>query len=320
MPLVIHESEVDELLTMTDALGLVEQVFSYPRTKRASNQPRRRVGSGSGTLNVMFSAIPERDVCGLKSYPVSRGGVNFTVLLYRASTSELLAVIEAGRLGQLRTGAATGVATKYLASPTAESLGMFGAGQQAETQLEGVACVRKLSIARVYSRNRERLRAFCETMSDKLGLAVEPLDDPAAALDCDIVTTATSSTSPVFSGENLRSRCHINAVGSNFVSKAEIDLRTVSRTSLVVVDSIESARIEGGDLLPAIDRGVLAWERVVELSDVVSGEYSLDSAEHGITLFKSHGVAGEDIILADEVYKRAVKQGMGTRIEMFGFS
>lgn len=317
MALLIRESEVSSLLTMADALTLVEEVFAYRGRERAANQPRRRVGSGKGTLNVMFASVPARDVFGLKSYPTSPGGVNFTVLLYRASTSEPLALVEAGRLGQLRTGAASGVATRRLARGDARTLGLYGAGAQAETQLEAVAGARELERVLVHSRDAERLRSFCERMSGRVGVTVEPAGSPEAPLQCDIITTATSAARPVFDGAGLRPGAHVNAIGSNFASKAEVDIETVRRASLVVADSVESARIEGGDLIAAVDRGVLSWEHVVELGDVVNGTVGARNSDEEITLFSSHGVASEDVILAHEVYIRATEQGVGQQIPWF---
>lgn len=318
MPILLSEADVESLLSMSDALMLVEEVFAYTGRQRPSNQPRRRVSSGKGTLNVMFSAVPGRDVMGLKSYPTSPRGVNFTVLLYSASTSELLAIIEAGRLGQLRTGAASGVATKYLAREDACTLGIFGSGTQAETQLEAVAGVRVLERVRVYSRRTANARRFCARMSEHIGLRIEPADTSDQILECDIITTATSSASPVFEGTGLRPGTHVNAIGSNFASKVEVDLETVRRSSLLVVDALESARIEGGDLLPAVDRGVLAWEHVVELGDVVIGRTQGREDAQQITLFKSHGIASEDLVLAHELYIRAQQQGVGRQVSMFG--
>ena len=317
MPLLISESEVDELLTMQDALALVEEVFAYTGRERPSNQPRRRVAGGQGTLNVMSSALPARGVFGLKAYPVGPGGVNFTVLLYSASTSELLAIIEAGGLGELRTGAASGVATKYLARADARTLGLFGAGRQAATQLEAVAASRELEAVRVHSRDGEKLRAFCGRMSERAGIPVQPAE-PARVLECDIISTATSATRPLFDGAAVRPGAHLNVIGSNFASKAEVDLETIRRSTLVVVDSVESARIEGGDLLPAVDRGLLGWEHVMELGDIVSGSAQGRASDWDVTLFKSHGVASEDIVLAHELYARAASRGMGRRVEMFG--
>ncbi|MDQ3856452.1 MAG: ornithine cyclodeaminase family protein [Chloroflexota bacterium] len=318
MPLLIHEAEVDALVSMPDALRLVEEVFTYNDRERSSSQPRRRVASGRGTLNVMFSSLPARDVFGLKAYPVSPVGVTFTVLLYKASTSELLAIIEAGRLGQLRTGAASGVATKYLARSDATTLGLFGAGTQAETQLEAVALVRPLQRVLVHARRYATVQAFCARMSERVGIPVEPALAPEQLLEYDVVTTATSATQPLFEGADLRRGTHVNAIGSNFASKAEVDVETVRRSRPVVVDSLESARLEGGDLLPAIDRGLLAWEHVVELGDVVAGRHPGRPDYEAITLFKSHGVASEDVVLAHEVYLRATEQGVGERVEMFG--
>ena len=317
MPLLLREAEIDELLTMEDALTSVEEVFSYRGRERPSSQPRRRVASGEGTLNVMWSALPARKVFGLKAYPVSPGGARFTVLLYSSEDSELLAIIEAGRLGQLRTGAASGVATKYLALPQTRTHGVIGSGLQAETQVEAVAGVFDLERVLVYSRREEQLRAFCERMTARIGVPVEPATSPELVAQCDVVTTVTSATSPVLEGAWLRAGAHVNAVGSNFASKAEVDLKTVRRASLIVVDSLDSARIEGGDLLPAIDRGVIGWEHVVELGDVVSGLHPGRQGDEAITLFKSHGVASEDVVLAHEAYKRALDRGLGERIRMF---
>lgn len=318
MALLLHESDVNALLAMDDALTLIEEVFAARGRERAANQPRRRVGSGQGTLNVMFATVPARDVFGLKAYPTSPGGVNFTVLLYRASTSKLLAIIEAGRLGQLRTGAASGVATRHLAREDARTFGLFGAGTQAETQLEAVAAAMKPESVYVYARRPDELRRFCVRMEERTGVTVAPAESPEQLLECDVITTATSSTRPLFDGYGLRPGTHINAIGSNYASKAEIDLETVRRASLVVADSLDSARIEGGDLLPAIDRGILSWEHVVELADVVSGLHPGRESDEEVTLFASQGVASEDVIMAHEAYTRALERGMGQPVPLFG--
>ena len=318
MPLLISEAEVASLLTMEDALTLVEEVFAYTDSAKPSSQPRRRVASGTGTLNVMSAALHARDAMGLKAYPTGPGGVRFIVLLYRASTSELLAIIEAGRLGELRTGAASGVATKHLAPTGARTLGIYGAGTQAETQVEAVASVRRLDRVVAYARQTDRLDAFCHRMSEQVGVSVLPASSPEEPLECKIVTTATSSAVPLFLGDRIRPGTHLNVVGSNFASKAEVDIATIRRASLIVVDSTESARLEGGDLLPAIDRGLLSWEWVTELGDIVSGRQPGRRLPEDVTLFKSHGVASEDVVLAHEIWLRASRNGVGRRVGMFG--
>ncbi|MBA2363750.1 MAG: ornithine cyclodeaminase family protein [Chloroflexia bacterium] len=318
MPLLISENDVNNLITMSAALTLIEEVFGYTASETASNQPRRRVASGTGTLNVMSAALPARDVMGLKAYPTGPGGVRFVILLFRASTSELLAIIEAGRLGELRTGAASGVATKHLAPAEASTLGLYGAGTQAATQLEAVAGVRKLDRVLVYARRPENVATFCTRMTDRLSVSVVPASSPDEPLECEIVTTATSSTVPLFPGDRVRPGTHLNVVGSNFASKAEIDIATVHRASLVVVDSLASARLEGGDLLPLIDRGLLSWEWLIELGDIVSGRQEGRRAPDDVTLFNSHGVASEDIVLAHDVWLRATRNGVGRPVSMFG--
>lgn len=316
MPLLILEADVRELLTMGDALALVEEAFGYAGSERPSEQPRRRVASGQGTLNVMSAAVPARDAMGLKAYPVSPGGATFTILLYRASTGQLLAIVEAGWLGALRTGAASGVATCYLARPDARTMGLFGAGAQARTQLLAVAPVRDLERVAVYARDADAVRRFCTELSAESGVPVEPAP-PEEVAARDIVTTATSSPTPVLGGRDLATGAHVNAIGSNFASKSEIDLEVVRRAALVVADSLDSARLEGGDLLPAVDRGLLAWEHVVELGDIVSGRVGGRGSDEEVSLFASHGVAREDIVLAHEVFVRAEGRGRGIHVPMF---
>ena len=316
MTVLLREDDVNKLLDIRDSIQLMEELFSYQHLDTPSVQPRRRVATGQGTLNVMFASVPARNVSGLKSYVVTPHGVRFTVLIYDNSSAKLLAMIEANRLGQLRTGAATGVATKYMAREDASTLGLIGAGYQAETQLEAIAEVRDLRRVLVFSRSYERAKDFSQRMSNRTGLDIQPINDLPEVAGCDIVVTATSSQQPVLFGSNLSDGAHINLVGSNWISKAEADLEVLLRSTSVVVDSIESAKIEGGDLALAIDRGLLWWERVFELSDVVTRRFAPRTSDSDITLFKSHGIASEDVIMAHECYLRAIRKGIGEDIEL----
>jgi len=306
---VIHitESQVREFLPMGRALELVETGFLHLAEGKAKNHPRRRLQLGSSaTLHYMSAVDTASGYLGTKLYTTHpRTGAHFTVLLYAADGLPL-ASIEANALGQIRTGAASGVATRLLARPDAAVLGLIGSGFQAETQLEAIALVRSLKEVRVYSRSAENRRRFAEKMSRYLPLAVQPVETAEKAIrGCDIVVTATNARDPVLLGEWLEPGMHINAIGSNHFLRRELDAAAVLRATLVVVDSIEQAKMESGDLIAAYDPAGAEWERVVELADLLSGKCA-PAPESGISLFKSNGLALEDISVAGYVYEQAL--------------
>ena len=260
----------------------------------------------------MFGADSAGGVLGLKAYTVAAGRARFHVLLYAAASGELLAFIEADRLGQLRTGAASGVATRYLARPDASVAAVFGAGNQARTQVEAVARVRDLTEIRVYSRSEERRNAFCAEMSGRTGLWIVPAASPEAALaGAHIVTTITTSTRPVFDGSLLEPGMHLNVAGSNSLLKQEVDEATITRADLLAVDCLAAVPLEAGDLLAPLQKGTLYPEALVELGRIVAGRHTGRTTPEQVTLFKSHGAPLEDIALATKAYARAVERGVG---------
>jgi alanine dehydrogenase len=304
--LILDEPQIRQLLTMKDALAAVEEVFARQGRGAATNEPRRRVRAPKGMLHVMFAADPENGVLGLKSYTTFPGGARFHILLYSAEDGSLLAMIEANRLGQLRTGAASGIATKYLARKDASIAAVFGSGYQARTQVEALAHVRDLSEVRIYSRDAERRKAFAADLCATMGLWALPVDSHEAALDgADIVTTITSSAQPVFPGSLVRAGMHLNIAGSNQLLKREIDDATVVAADVVAVDSLTAVHLEGGDLLAPMQKGLLYPEKLVELGQIVAGKHPGRKSEEQVTLFKSHGIALEDLALAALAYRRA---------------
>jgi alanine dehydrogenase len=313
--LYLTEDDVDRLAAMPDAMETVEACFRSQGAGRATSEPRRRARTPDGMLHVMFAADRDAGVLGLKSYTTFRGQARFHVLLYSADDGALLALIEAGRLGQLRTGAASGVATRLLARADASVAAVFGAGYQAETQVEAVARARDLQEVRVYSRDPERRRQFCADMSGRTGLWVVPAESPEAALDgADIVTTITGSARPVFDGALVRPGMHLNAAGSNSLLKRELDEAAVARADVLAVDSMASVPLEGGDLLAPLQKGLVYPEALVEIGQVAAGKHPGRTGAGQVTLFKSHGIALEDIALAARVYEKAVAAGAGERI------
>src|SRR6266852_6324958 len=215
-------------------------------------------------------------------------------------------------MGQLRTGAASGVATKYLARRDASVAAIIGTGGQARTQLEAIAAVRKLKSARAYGRNAERRKKFCEEMSARIGVPVEPANSSSeAARGAHILCTATTASHPVVSGADLASGLHINAIGANHAHKRELDDEAVAGADVIVVDSVEQSRQEAGDLIIAFKGDEICWTGVKKLSDVVAGKVSGRTSDTEVTLFKSNGIASWDLAVAMRVYALTKEKGLG---------
>jgi alanine dehydrogenase len=254
---------------------------------------------------------------GAKVYTTSRKAVaRFYVQLFDGKTGALLALMQADHLGQMRTGAATGVATQYMARGDAADVGVFGSGKQARTQLIAVCKVRKIRRVHVYSPNEEHRRLFATEMSQQCQTDVEPTGRPEqAAENKDIIITATSSREPVLQGHWIAQGAHINAIGSNFSVKAELDATAVRRCGSIVVDSKDQARVEAGDLLQWQDEGSFRWADVRELGQVIVGRYTARRHPQDVTLFKSLGIGIEDVAVAARVYARAAAEGVGRVID-----
>ena len=314
-PLYLTEADVSELVIMTDALKAVRAGFEHQGRGHATHEPRRRVRVPAGVLHVMSAADSESGVMGLKAYTTVKGEARFHVLLYCSETGRLLAVIEASALGRLRTGAASGVATDLLAPADASVLAVIGSGYQAWTQVEAIGHVRNLSEVRVYSRDPDRRRSLSDLLCARLGLWVFPAESPEAALDgAHILATATSSAKPVFPGASVAPGMHLNLAGSNSLLKSEVEAAVVGRADLVTVDSRDAVELEGGDLLEPLQRGWLQRDALVELCQVAVGLHPGRTSPEQVTIFKSHGIALEDIALAAVVYRRAIDQNRGVAI------
>jgi alanine dehydrogenase len=316
--LLLTEQDVATLLTVPDCIAALEEALRRQDAGQVTNHPRRRLHAPDGAFHVMEAADLGLGRMAIKAYASFRPRTRFLVLLYDTASGDLLALIEADRLGQIRTGAATGVATKYMAREDARVLGLFGAGWQAETQALAVAAVRPLERIQVYSRTAESREAFAERVAGQLGIEVRPVRTPEEAVSgADIVVTATTARTPLFDGRLVEPGTHVNAVGSNSLGKAEVDITTVARAARVVVDSVEQSRMEAGDLLAPVEARKLRWEQVRELREVVTGRAPGRVDAEEITLFKSNGIALEDVAAASLVYDRAVVEGMGREVRLW---
>ncbi len=319
MALLLTERDVRELLPMKLALEAVEECFVRQGKGEIAVEPRRRIEFAERAfLHSMAAADRAGGYFGAKLYATGRGPARFLVLLYSAETSQLLALIEADALGQMRTGAASGVATKFLARPDARTLGMIGSGYQARTQLEAVASVRELESMRVYGRDPARRATFARDMSAKLGLVIEAVESAQQAVrDAEIVVTATGSARPVLEGKWLADGAHVNAMGVNWAHKRELDDDAVRRASVIAVDSVAAAKMEAGDLIQAFAGDSARWETVRELAGIVAGRTAGRTSAKEITLFKSVGIAAWDIAVAARVYERAVAEKRGVAVPLW---
>ena len=311
MAILLKEADIEKLVTMEMAIETIEQAFKLQGEYKVDNTPRRRCRLSNGMLHVMSASLPTMGYAGLKSYASLSGKTRFHVMLYDAE-GVLVAMIEADKLGQMRTGAATAVATKYMARKDSHRLGVFGTGWQARAQIQAICAVSSIRTIVAYSRDPENRLKFCKEMTEVTGINVNPADTPEeAAKEMDIIVTATNSKEPVLKGEWLSEGTHINAIGSNFLNRQELDVDAVRRSDCVIVDSSEQAILESGDLAKAVDAGAFYWEDARELGVVIVGEYPGREAPGEITLFESQGIALEDVALAAKAYERAEAAEIG---------
>lgn len=316
MVLFLNEKQVTSLLSMSDAIEAVEAALRDEGLGEATNRPRQRVRAGSTMLHVLPAALPSAGSLGLKAYTTSPDGANFWLLLF-STAGRLEAIMEAGRLGQVRTGAASGVATRWLSREESSSVGIIGTGYQARTQLEAVCQVRRITQIRAWSRTPEHVAKFSREMSELLGVSVEPAASARDAVSgADIVITMTSAREPVLEGAWLAEGVHLNVTGSNNPRHSEVDVGTVRRADLIVTDDVEQARTESGDLIMAAEAGALNWSDVKQLGEIVAETTSGRKSSSEITLFKSNGIGLWDVAVAARIYELAVARGKGTRLEM----
>jgi len=308
----LREKEVEQLITMPLALEMVERALRDRSLGRAVDVARARAHIPAGTLHMMEAAAPELKVIGFKAYYSTGRGTRYFVQLFGTESGKLEAIVEASCLGMVRTGAASGVATKYLARQEAAVVGMIGAGKQAVGQLEAVCGVRRIREARVYSRDPARARRFCETMAARLSIEVRPVASAAEAVrGTDIVNVITKAAAPVLAGDLLEPGQHVNAAGSNSLIRRELDEAAVRRCAAVVVDSRGTARNECGDLLPLVEKGYLDWNTLTELGEVITGRAPGRGSAADVTLYESHGMAVQDVYVAAGLLALARERGVG---------
>jgi alanine dehydrogenase len=306
MPLYLTEAEVGSLLTPAEALGAVEASFQRLARGRIDNPPRVRAALPGGDFAVMPCVDHELGIAGLKTFAWLPGGTPFLIVLFSIEHARIDAIVEADVLGQRRTAAASAVAAQQLARHGATSLGVVGCGRQAASHVAAMrVALPGLERVVVHGRDAARLAAFCRENE------CEPAGSARAAAECDVVVTVTTSTEPVVHGEWLRDGALVCAVGASEPGSRELDDAVLERASFVCCDSLEQSRGESGDLIDPVAQGILAWDDVHELQEVVAGTSTGRVNDGDVVVFKSNGIAAWDIAAATHVVglARAAAQG-----------
>ncbi len=318
MVLFLNEENVQQLLTMDIALEQVGRALHDRALGRAVDMPRARIQTPTGIQHVLQASAPELGYIGFKYYYTVLGQRSaMYVHLTNMRTGKLEAIVEASWQSMIRTGAASGVATRALANPGATTVAQLGAGYQGMGQLEAVVRALKLREARVYAPTRDKLEAWCKKMAVKLGIPVHAAASAQEAIrGAQIVNVITKSATPVLDGDWLEPGQHINAAGSNALSRREIDHKTIARAALITVDARGTARQECGDLLAAVETGKLGWDTLTEIGDVLAGRAPGRAHKDDITLYESHGMGIQDIYTAAKLVDLARSNRVGITLPM----
>ncbi len=323
MILLLSEDDVTSLMDMKTTIACIEAAFKEQSENRVLMPPRQvmKENNSDAVVRIMAASASGIESLGLKALlgvPGKRkpNSTYFLTLVLDTSDASILAVVAANRLTQLRTGAASGIATKYLAKRTPQTIGLLGAGVQGYGQLEGVTSATSITRGVVYDLETNKVEALASQAKEKLGVDVEGADTIDELYECDVICTATPATTPVIFGSPLRPGTHINAIGSNAPNRQEIDV-SVLQKSRVFVDRLEQVVEEAGDLAIPIKQGNYHIESIKgNLCDVITGRIVGRADDSQITMFKSVGIALEDIAVARRAYELALERGLGQEIAL----
>ncbi|MEZ5075922.1 MAG: ornithine cyclodeaminase family protein [Solirubrobacterales bacterium] len=312
----IGEAEVVELLGVEEAIDVLQTAYRLRSQGLAESMRRAHVREGDAILHAVGGTIAGRGLAGTKTWLYTPGGASPLLILFSLGDGSVLAAIEAFAMGQMRTSATTGLATRVMANPDAETLALLGTGKQAFSQAQAVSCVRPIREIRLFGRRVEPRANLAARLREELGVEVSEHGDPGSAVDgASVVVAITRSAEPYLKGEWLSPGAHVNAVGAIVPARRELEAGVISRSSLVAADSVAQARDDSGELRAAVDAGSLAWDDVRDLSEIVdSPPESLREPEQ-ITVFKALGVGLSDVALGAELLRRARAAGVGRPVE-----
>lgn len=325
MTLILNRNDVINVLDMNDCMTAVENAFAELSNGTAVLPLRTAITPPDGLSLYMPAYLKEMGALACKVVTVyknnpSKHNMPTTigkVLLQDTETGNVICIMDGGYLTAVRTGAASGVATRLLARrDQGQVAAIFGAGVQAKMQLWAMSCARELSHALVYDISKEAAQKFAEEMSGKLKLEIKVAADPNELLASDIICTATSASNPLFDGNKVKEGTHINGIGSHTPGQRELDTAIIKRSKFIG-DSKEACFKEAGDILIPISEGAITAEHFyAELGDVITGKKQGRLTDKEITLFKSNGLAIQDAATAKIVYLKALEKGVGVEIEI----
>ena len=316
MALFLKDEDVAQCVTMDAMLEAIESMQRQYGDGQAHNMTRRKIIADSGMLSVMGGGLFHQGLLGVKTYTVVKGAYSFQVSLYDANTGELLLYTQANRLGQLRTGATTGVAVKHLANPEDATVGIIGTGGQAPTQLEALSKVRGIKKIKAYSRTQERREEFARRMTDTMGVEVSAVtSNEDAVRDCDIVLCIAATMDPVVEADWLKDGSTLIGAGPTTWRAREVDEAVITRAGKLIVDSTEQAAIEAGDLCSAVDKGIIQWSKVHELRHVVSGAVTGRDSKDQVVYAKIMGTGVADVAAAKLAYDSAKAADLGREMD-----
>ena len=315
-PLWISEAQVASLMGMEEAIRALENGLLLEARGEAHNMVKTHVAWGDGaTLHAIGAAFPTVGLVGTKTWAHTPGGATPLLVLFDSNTGALRAIIEAFVLGQMRTGSASGLATKWLAGESADELAIIGSGKQALAQVAAVLAVRPLRRIRVFGRNEERRSLFVTKLQDEFGIEVVACRSVAEAVDgAPIVTLATRATEPILFADMLARGTHINAIGAIVPTACEVASDVVARASQIVVDSVPQAQKLSRELIRSFGADASRWSQVRSLAELVARQQRRAPAAD-LTLFKSLGMGISDLSLGIELYQKALERGLGRRLE-----
>jgi alanine dehydrogenase len=322
MTLLLDNAAVMASVDLAHMVELIEEGLSIEARGGVASVPRVNLPAGEkGFFRLMPAVIPELDLIGLKAFNSNpRLGVRYLVALWSVSEGELLALVDASYLTAARTGAVTAVAHRALTRGRGfAEVGVIGSGLEARTNLQAICAVTEVTRVRVFSPNAQRCSAFANEMTERLGIEVIAVDSAEAAADADTVLVATNTgigTGVIaLDARWLRSRGHVNTIGSTMPGLREVDASTFGLADLVVLDT-RHAMSESEDLLRARSEGHWDEAKIVELADLVSGRVEPPNGNPELTVFKSVGTALQDVLAARAIYAEAVERGLGQRVDL----
>ena len=303
MALLIGEPQSKKLIDMPRAVDLLDKMFLDRAAGKVRGLPRRRLKGNEKQLNIMAAWHQGYDLFCLRAYIAQAN----TITLYNGKTGQIQAIINMGYLSSLRTGAATGVAAKYLAPANANTLGVIGPGWQATFQVEAVAHACRIERIVVFGRTPKRRKEFIKQMSK----IVEAEWHEASSIEevegeSDIVIVSTDSTTPVADGKNLRDEMLVASIGANAAVKHEVSGNLIRQMDLIVTDDVAAAKADSGDLIDACQSGIARWEDVVPLEKILCS--SAPQPRPKKIFFQSNGIADEDLAVGRYVLEQAKRK------------